>query len=76
MDTTVKIFVTNSAVEERDRNLQVSIGCLLCARASHCAKKQLGINPVQPVVRRSAGDRPEIYTPLGAVRIQGCEQTK
>ena len=55
MDTTVKIFVTNSAVEERDRNLQVSIGCLLCARASHCAKKQLGINPVQ----RSCGGRPE-----------------
>jgi hypothetical protein len=42
----VEIFATNSAAEERDRKPKVSIGCLLCAQAPHCAKKQLGINPV------------------------------
>jgi hypothetical protein len=42
----MKIFVTNSAAEERDRDPNLSIGCLLCARAAVCAGKQLGIRPV------------------------------
>ena len=71
----MKIFVANSAVEERDRNSQVNMA-ISRARGRLIVQKTDGNQPGTPVMRQSTGCRPGKLYHVGAVRSRGLSNTK